>query len=92
VTELDTYRAKNGRYPATLLDLVPRPIPVRIVPIYDQLAGPFSQRLYQYRPAADGRSFDLFSSGADGKPGTADDVRPDLPDSVLSATGYRPPG
>jgi hypothetical protein len=92
VTELDAYRARTGHYPATLPELVSRPIPVRIVPIYDQFAGPLSQRLYQYRPAADGGSYDLFSAGADGKPGTADDVRPDLPDSVLRATGYRPPG
>jgi hypothetical protein len=92
VMELDAYRAKTGHYPATLLELVPRPIPIRVVPIYDQLAGPFSQQLYQYRPAADRRSFDLFSAGLDRTPGTADDIRPELPDSVLRVTGYRPSG
>ncbi len=45
--------------------------------------------LYDYRRSADGGSYDLFSVGADGIPGTADDLRPALPDSVLAHSGYR---
>jgi hypothetical protein len=90
VSDLDAFHDETGHYPATLLELVGKPIPIRMAPIYDQSAGLFRQRLYEYRPASDGQTFDLFSIGPDGEPGTADDIRPALPDSVLRASGYRP--
>jgi hypothetical protein len=91
VTALDAYRASTGHYPATLHVLVGRPLPAGLVNIYDQTRGPFRVRPYQYRRAPDGRSFDLFSAGPDGIPGTPDDIRPVLSDSVLRHTGYLPP-
>src|SRR5690242_14622132 len=91
VLELERYRERTGRYPATLQQLVGQPIPLRLVNIYDQTAGIFVfPRVYEYHLAADGNSYDLFAVGPDGKPGTADDVRPALPDSVVRGTGYRP--
>ena len=91
VWELERYRDRTGRYPATLQQLVGQPIPLRLLNIYDQTAGVFVfPRVYEYHLAADGGSYDLFAVGPDGKPGTADDVRPALPDSVLRGTGYRP--
>jgi hypothetical protein len=74
-----------------LQQLVGRPIPLRLLNIYDQTAGIFVfPRVYEYHLAADGSSYDLFALGPDGKPGTADDVRPALPDSLLRGTGYGP--
>ncbi len=91
VWELERYRDRTGKYPATLQQLVGQPIPLRLLNIYDQTAGVFVfPRVYEYHLAADGSSYDLFAVGPDGKPGTADDVRPALPDSVLRGTGYRP--
>src|SRR6266566_875006 len=70
---------------------VVQPIPLRLLNIYDQTAGFFVfPRVYEYHLAGDGSSYDLFALGPDGQPGTADDVRPALPDSVLRGTGYRP--
>jgi Type II secretion system (T2SS), protein G len=90
-TELDRYRARTGDYPPTLQALLGGPIPLRLLNINDQSAGPFHvPRPYQYRVAPDGRSFDLFAVGPDGRPHTADDVRPRLPDSLRAHSGYRP--
>lgn len=47
-------------------------------------------RLYQYHLAPDGGTYDLYSVGPDGRPGTDDDIRPVLPDSVAARSGYRP--
>lgn len=67
----------TGRLPSTLTDLTP--------------AGPedvfFLERVppdpwgaaYRYVVTADGRSFTLSSAGADGQPGTPDDVTPEAP-------------
>ena len=91
VWELERYRDRTGKYPATLQQLVGQPIPLRLLNIYDQTAGVFVfPRVYEYHLASDGSSYALFAVGPDGKPGTADDVRPALPDSVLRGTGYRP--
>ncbi len=90
VSELERYRGRTGRYPATLQELVGQPIPIRLINIYDQTAGIFTvPRFYQYRLGPDGSSYDLFATGPDGQPGTPDDVRPVVPDSMLDRTGYR---
>jgi len=91
VTELDTYHAESGHYPPSLQILVGHPLPHRLINIYDQSAGVFHQRPYTYHVAADGRSFDLFAVGPDGAPGTEDDIRPELADSIMPRTGYRAP-
>jgi hypothetical protein len=89
--ELDRYRARNGEYPPNLQALLGGPIPLRLLNINDQSAGPFHlPRPYRYRVAPDGRSFDLFAVGPDGRAGTGDDIRPRLPDSLRARSGYRP--
>ena len=88
VVTLDRYKAGSGRYPATLQELVGYPIPLRMLNIYDQSAGPFHVRPYVYRLAADGRSFDLRAVGPDGRLDTPDDIRPELPDSIAVHSGY----
>ena len=90
VVALDRYKANSGRYPATLQELVGYPIPLRMLNIYDQSAGPFHVRPYLYRLAADGRSFDLRALGPDGRLDTPDDIHPELPDSLAAHSGYRP--
>lgn len=90
VVALDRYKANSGRYPATLQELAGYPIPLRMLNIYDQSAGPFHVRPYLYRLAADGRSFDLRALGPDGRLDTPDDIHPELPDSLAAHSGYRP--
>jgi Type II secretion system (T2SS), protein G len=91
VDALENYHRQEARYPSTLLDLsTRRPFP-RPISIFDQSAGlSFRLRPFQYRVAADGASYDLFAVGPDGKPGTADDIRPVLPDSLRQRSGFLP--
>ena len=94
---LEDYHTRNGRYPPNLQSLISVSVPgvgafpTHIVSIYDH-ARPFSffPRPYHYSVAPDGRTYDLFSVGADGVPGTSDDIRPQLRDSIRSHSGYRP--
>lgn len=89
VLALERFRGTRGRYPARLQELI-APVPVALVNVYDNSAGGFVPRPYQYQRSADSSSYDLFAVGADGVPGTADDVRPHIPDSLMSQVGYRP--
>jgi len=91
VQALDDYHERRGTYPANLADLQRTGISGRFVNIYDQAGGVFRMpRLYRYVLAPDGAGYDVFSAGPDREPGTADDIRPRLPDSLLARTGYRP--
>lgn len=91
VTAIDEHHAETGVYPRSLQILQRKLMPLEIMSIYDQSSGVFSwPRPYHYGVAPDDASFDLFAVGPDGKPGTSDDIRPDLPDSVKSRSGYRP--
>ncbi len=91
VRALDDYHARTGRYPPTLSALVAYWVPERILNIHDHTGGLLGlPRTYRYRVAADGQSYDLYSAGPDGKPHTADDIRPSLPDSLPGGGGYLP--
>jgi hypothetical protein len=90
VVELEHYRAQHSHYPANLQLLVGVPVPHVFVNTLDRTAGLLRLQYYQYHVAPDGDSYDLFAVGPDGIPGTADDVRPELPDSVRRHSGYRP--
>jgi hypothetical protein len=91
VAGIEAYRAHYGAYPPSLPVLQQAALlalhPVNIV---DQSAPRLIPRFYQYRLAPDGRSYDLFAVGPDGTPGTADDIRPVLADSLRRRSGYRP--
>lgn len=90
VTALDRYHESRGRYPATLYELVGYPLRHTLLNIYDQSAGLGIPRLYQYHCSPDSTSYDIFAVGPDGKPGTSDDIRPTIPDSLRARTGYIP--
>lgn len=91
VFALERYRGSRARYPSDLQELVGRPVPTTLLNIYDQSAGlGVIPRLYQYERSADSSSYDLFAVGSDGRSRTADDLRPAIPDSLLSQTGYHP--
>lgn len=91
VTAIDEHHGEAGAYPVSLQFLQRRLMPLEIVNIYDQSAGVFSwPRPYHYVIAPDEGSFDLFAVGPDGKAGTPDDIRPQLPDSVRPRSGYKP--
>ena len=91
VVALEDYYGRAGRYPPNLRVLVGTPIPTRLINIYDQAPGLFRiPRVYEYHLSADGESYDLFSVGPDAVPHTADDIRPELLDSLRERAGYRP--
>ena len=91
VLALEDYHGRTGRYPPSLQVLVGTPIPTRLINIYDQAPGLLRiPRVYEYHLSADGESYDLFSVGPDAVPRTADDIRPQVPDSLADRAGYRP--
>lgn len=93
VGALEQYHVTNARYPRGLQVFTELPLSLKLVNIQDNSAGALRimPHPYQYRLAPDGRTYVLFAVGADGKPGTDDDVVPALADSVARRTGYRPP-
>ncbi len=90
VVAADKYHDEEHAYPPSLDALRRKQGPLRPLPMLDQTAGAFSFRFFQYKLAADGESFDVFGVGPDKKPGTADDVRPVLPDTMQAHSGYKP--
>jgi len=92
VVALETYQQEQGRYPSSLEAFTQLPYSLRLVNIQDFSAGVFSRpREYHYDLAPDGRSYTLFAVGPDGRAGTADDLFPDLSDSLARRSGYRAP-
>jgi hypothetical protein len=94
VVALEEYHEETHGYPQSLKELNLARGPLRIVPITDMGAGILHvnlSRQYHYALAPDGSSYDLFSVGPDGKPGTEDDFRPLIPDSLATKTGFRAP-
>ena len=92
VDQLEHYHADHRSYPLTLRELPHGPFGVPAVNIYDRSFGLFNRtRLYQYRPAADGQHYSLFSVGADGRADTPDDIYPRLPDSMAAHAGLQSP-
>ncbi len=89
VFELERFRGTKGRYPASLRELA-QSLSNHPINIYDSSVGLGLPRVYTYRVAPDSQSYDLFAVGSDGKAGTADDLRPPIPDSLRSQTGYVP--
>jgi hypothetical protein len=91
VGALEEYHATYRAYPGSLVVFTQVPLSLKFVNVTDVSIGTFKMpRLYQYQRSADGRAYDLYGAGLDGRPGTADDVRPELPDSVARHSGYRP--
>ena len=93
VSALESYREAHGQYPQSLVVFTQLPLSLKLVNVSDiSTTGGFPMpRLYTYRRSEDGRWYDVYGVGADGRPGTEDDVRPELPDSVARRSGYRPP-
>lgn len=91
VLALEDYQASAHAYPESLQALQRARGPLRPLQILDLGAGLFRvPQPFQYVLAPDGASYDLFSVGPDGKPGTDDDLRPLVPDSLRGRTGLRP--
>jgi hypothetical protein len=89
---IEAYHREQGRYPVRLATFTQLPYSLRLINIQDFSVGVFSRpREYRYDLAPDGRTYTLFAVGADGRPGTADDLFPELPDSVVGHSGYRSP-
>ena len=91
VVALENYREAHGQYPQSLAIFTQLPLSLKLVNVSDLSTGGFPvPRLYTYRRSEDGRRYDVYGVGADGRPDTEDDVRPDLPDSLARHSGYRP--
>jgi hypothetical protein len=91
VGALEEYRAEHGEYPASLVVFTQVPLSLKLVNVTDFSTRSFPvPRLYVYQRSADGRRYDVYGVGHDGEAGTADDVRPELTDSVARHSGYRP--
>jgi hypothetical protein len=92
VVAIDDYHAKQHSYPPTLRLLQQRAmLSGKIVPVTDMSASGFRlPREYRYVVAPDGESYDLVATGPDNVVGTADDIRPVLPDSMQAHSGFRP--
>jgi Type II secretion system (T2SS), protein G len=89
VVALEDYRSKKGDYPPDLQTLVGKPIPTRFLNITDHSSGLFHVDPYHYEIHEDG-TYVVFAVGPDGQAGTADDVRPELSDSLAEHSGYHP--
>jgi hypothetical protein len=90
VTELERYHTRTGQYPPTLRVLVGYPIPSRLINIHDHSQSILRwNRTYAYLVSDDGTTYDVFAVGPDGIPYTADDIRPEIPDSLRQTVGYR---
>jgi uncharacterized RDD family membrane protein YckC len=83
VAAIEDYRKTEGVYPPDLTVFTRLPLSLKLVNVQDFSAGVFHRpRMYQYRRSSDGRAYDVYGVGMDGKPGTGDDVRLNLPDST----------
>jgi hypothetical protein len=89
VQALEAYRRREGAYPVSLGVFTERVDFRNPVNPIDPSGGFFPPRFFEYRPAADRQTYELFSVGSDKKPGTADDIFPELPDSVRVQSGLR---
>jgi hypothetical protein len=79
VVAIEGYRKDTGAYPTRLDVFGQLPYSLKLVNISDFSAGVFRRpREYQYELSPDSRSYTLYGVGADGQPGTADDVYPGL--------------
>jgi hypothetical protein len=78
VAAIEGYRRETGAYPARLSVFAQLPYSLKLVNISDFSGGVFRRpREYQYELSPDGRRYTLYGVGADGQPGTADDVYPE---------------
>jgi hypothetical protein len=91
VEALEAYHSRVGSYPPSLTALTQQTGFRRPVNAFDPSAGFFPPRLFEYRLAPDGQSYVLFSAGPDKRPGTEDDMVPELPDSLRERAGLRIP-
>ncbi len=90
VEALESYRDREGNYPADLNILVQQAGRRPVYPV-DPSAGFFPPRFFEYRLGPDGLSYQLFSVGPDRQAGTEDDIYPELPDSLRDRAGLRRP-
>lgn len=91
VGALEGYRRREGAYPTTLGAFTQRVDFRHPVNPIDPSGGFFPPRLFEYHPAEDRQTYQLYSVGPDKKPGTPDDIYPELPDSLRQLSGLRIP-
>jgi hypothetical protein len=87
---LETYRENNGIYPESLNLIQSQPdTTISILDPMDPRPVHENQRRLAYEPDPSGLSYRLYSAGADGLPGTRDDIFPDLHPEDIDGAGDR---
>ena len=90
VRGLERYHEQNDRYPESLILIQEQSdTAVSILDPMDLRQPDENPRQLVYEQDPSGRSYRLYSAGADGVPGTQDDIFPGLPPDELAGTGYR---
>ncbi|MBN2201331.1 hypothetical protein JW777_05205 [bacterium] len=86
----EAYRERTGAYPESLPLLAAGSDTV--LQFLDPVTGGESGAAvpFYYRVDPSGETYTLLSAGPDGRPGTADDILPELTDEALSGIGWRP--
>jgi hypothetical protein len=91
VEALEAYHATEHAYPPSLMALQRSAVSRRFLIILDNSSGPLHfPHEFRYVLAPGGESYDLVATGPDNVIGTADDIRPALPDSLKATSGLRP--
>jgi hypothetical protein len=90
VREIEYYKIQNGRYPASLDEIVAPPDRPRFATLYDPMVGIEPGRkptFFYYELQPDGAHYYLLSVGPDAKAFTADDILPDISEAERSRIG-----
>lgn len=82
VAALEAYHRRERAYPVSLRVFTERVDFRHPVNPIDPSAGLFPPRFFEYHPSEDRQTYQLYSVGPDKKPGTPDDIYPELPDSL----------
>lgn len=85
VAALEAYHHRERAYPPSLRVFTERVDFKHPVNPIDPSAGFFPPRFFEYHPSEDRQTYQLYSVGPDKKPGTPDDIYPELPDSLHDA-------
>lgn len=92
-SEIEDYKAKNGKYPESLTDLPAEagknPHIFDLAAMRGQAVNPKESPLYVYEIQPGGQTYYLFSRGFDGKAYTPDDLFPRIDPSPAAAGGYQ---
>ena len=92
IKRIEYHKVETGKYPETLTELESGD---QNSTSFFYIHEPFVRfnntkpKPFNYGLVNNGNNYYLFSSGPDGKPGTEDDIYPDIPEDRIDRLGYR---